>query len=214
MDSHRKSFNLSDARRRIANLVMIGTIVEVDAAAVRARVRIGDMTTALLPWISPRAAVMNVWTAPAIGEQVMVVSHNGDPAQGVIIGSLHSHANPSPSSNTNLFKIIFSDGSYVEHDTVSRAMKIGCTGKVEVDADGDIQAVTAGRAKITAVGDVEINTQASLKAVAAASAAVTAPAINLTGAVTIAGPLTVTGPTVLQQTTVEETVLHSPNNLF
>ena len=214
MRSHEKNFDLVEAQRRIANLVMIGKVVEVDAVGIRARVQIGDMITALLPWVSQRAAVMNCWTAPAVGEQVLVISHNGDPAQGVIVASLHSAANPAPSQNSSLYKVVFSDGSYVEHNVETGAMKIGCSGKVEIDADGDIQAVTAGKAQVTAVGDVEIDTRASVKAVAAVAAEVTAPAINLIGAVKITGALEVTGLAALTTATVGGVTLQSPNNLF
>ena len=195
---HKNRFDLSDARRRIANLMLIGKVVEVDAAGVRARVQIGEMITALLPWVSPRAAVMNCWTAPAIGEQVLVVCHNGDPAQGVIVGSINSINNPAPSFNPNLFKVIFSDGSYVEHNVATREMKTHCAGKVDLTAAGDVNAVTEGSAKITA----------------AVKAEVTAPDIGLTGNVTITGALAVTGLTQLATAKVAGTVLAPGNNNF
>ena len=198
MNDHRRNFNQSDARRRIANLMLIGKVVEVDAAGVRARVKVGSMTTALLPWVSQRAAVMNCWTAPAVGEQVLVVCHNGDPAQGVIVGSLNSADNPAPSCNPDLFKVVFSDGSYAEHDVADHEMKIHSAGKVELTAAGDVNAVTEASAKITAAGKADV----------------TAPAINLNGAVTITGSLAVTGLTALQAATVAGAELAPGNNNF
>jgi len=195
---HKKNFSLTEAHRKIANLVMIGTVIDVDSLSGRARVQIGDLQTAKLPWLSPRMGNRRDWNPPKGGEQVLVLCHNGDPAQGFIVASLGSAANPNPSANPRIFKTVYSDGTFVQVDLDTHEMSIGCAGAVTVAAAGDVTVTSAG----------------NIKATAAAKAEVTAPVITMAGAVTINGALTVTGPTALQQTTVEGTVLHSPNNLF
>lgn len=187
-DNH--SFDLREAERRIANLIQFGTVMEV-AAAGRARVQIGELLTAPLYWLSPRMKNRRDWHPPAVGEQVLVLCHNGDPAQGVIVASLGSTANPNPSDNPRIFKTVYSDGTFVQIDLDTHEMSIGCAGDVSVNA----------------AGNVTVATLASLSATAALSAEVTAPAIKLTGAVEIAGPLNVTGATTLQATTVLGTAL-------
>ena len=43
------SFASADLDRRVANLVQLGRVVAIDTASQRARVEIGDLTTALIP---------------------------------------------------------------------------------------------------------------------------------------------------------------------
>jgi phage baseplate assembly protein V len=201
---HRKNFSLTEAHRKIANMVMIGTVIDVDALSGRARVQIGELQTAKLPWLSPRMGNRRDWNPPKGGEQVLVLCHNGDPAQGLIVASLGYDANPNPSSNPQIFKTVYSDGTFVQVDLDTHEMSIGCAGAVTVTAAGNVTVMSAG----------------SIKATAAVKAEVTAPAISLTGpvtitgAVTITGPLTVTGLAALATATVGGVTLQSPNNLF
>jgi len=189
-------FDLREAERRIANLVLLGTIEQVvidGPAEARATVRSGELLTAPLRWMCGRMGNRRDWNPPKYGEQVLLICPDGDPAQGVIAGSLGSNANPDPSGNPRLFKTAFADGSYWQIDLDTHEMSVGCAGKISVAADGDIQAVTAGRAKVAAVGNIEADTQAALKASAAESAEVTAPEIRLIGNVTVVGNLTMSG---------------------
>jgi phage baseplate assembly protein V len=210
--THKHLFSLSEAERRIANLVMIGTVIDITIDG-RARVQIGELQTAKLPWLSPRMGNRRDWHPPKGGEQVLVLCHNGDPAQGVIVASLGSAANPNPDSNPRLFKTVYADGTFVQIDLDTHEMSIGCAGNVSATVAGDLQAAVGGKAQVTAGGNIEASTAAALKA-SAASAEVTAPLIKLTGAVTIDGPLTVTGLTALQATTVLETALVPGGNSF
>ncbi len=179
-------------------MVMIGTVIDVDALSGRARVQIGELQTAKLPWLSPRMGNRRDWNPPKGGEQVLVLCHNGDPAQGLIVASLGYDANPNPSSNPRIFKTVYSDGTFVQVDLDTHEMSIGCAGAVSLQAAGDVTATTYG----------------SIKAEAGVKAEVTAPIISLTGAVTITGPLTVTGLAALATATVGGVTLASPNNLF
>jgi phage baseplate assembly protein V len=211
---HPSQFDLREVERRVANLIMFGTVIDVDSPSGRARVKIGDLTTAKLPWMSPRMGSRKDWAAPVAGEQVLVLCHNGDPAQGVIVASLGSAANPNPSSNPLIFKTVYSDGTFVQVDLDTHEMSIGCAGAVSVVADGNVRVVSGGRVKVEAAGDVEVDTLGSLSATAAVAAAVTAPNINLTGAVKITGVLEVTGATTLQAATVLGTALVPGGNQF
>jgi phage baseplate assembly protein V len=191
------NFDLREAERRIANLIQFGVIAEIVSGG-RARVQIGELLTAPLYWLSPRSGNRKDWHPPAVGEQVLVLCHNGDPSQGVIVASLGSAANPNPSSNPRIFKTVYSDGTFVQIDLDTHEMSIGCAGNVSVSAGGN----------------VTVTTLASLTASAALSAEVTAPAINLTGAVKITGALEVTGATTLQATTVLGTALAPGGDQF
>jgi phage baseplate assembly protein V len=190
-------FEIKELERRVANLVMIGTVVSTRGDGF-ARVKIGGLETTWLPWGVPRMGNRKDWAAPEPAEQVLVLSRNGDPAQGVIVASLGSDANPNPSDNPRIFKTVFSDGAFVQIDLDTHEMSVGCAGAVSVEAAGNVTVTTAG----------------SLSASAAQSAEVTSPVIKLTGAVTIDGPLVVTGAAALAATTVLGTGLVPGGNQF
>ncbi len=50
---------------------------------------IGTYTRTWMPWVMQRAGIDTEWWAPEIEEQVLVVSISGNPALGIIIGSIY-----------------------------------------------------------------------------------------------------------------------------
>jgi len=54
------AFRVTELERRLSNLVAVGTVAEVDAAAARVRVRLGALLTDWRPWLAPRAAGVSV----------------------------------------------------------------------------------------------------------------------------------------------------------
>jgi phage baseplate assembly protein V len=81
-----ESFAFSDLCRRVANLIRIGKIAEVDSAQVK--VQIGKVKTNWLPIVS-MAGDTNIWVPITVGEQVAVVSPYGEMAQSFVIRSIH-----------------------------------------------------------------------------------------------------------------------------
>ncbi len=104
----------TDTERRLANLVMIGTVAEADYPGRRYRVRAGNILTAWLKYSGSRAGALRVWSPLTVGEQVIVASPSGDLAQGVILGSIESGANPSPGSDGGTINVVFPDGSTLD----------------------------------------------------------------------------------------------------
>ena len=45
-------FNLNDLARRLANIIRLGQIFEIDYSVAKARIKIGDLETDWLPWIT------------------------------------------------------------------------------------------------------------------------------------------------------------------
>ncbi|MEO3480280.1 phage baseplate assembly protein V [Phaeobacter sp. CAU 1743] len=87
-------------------IVRFGVVSAVDAGSARAKVSFGgESESGWLPWLAPRAAGISVWAPPSEGEQVIVLSESGDTAQGIIIGSAFSSANPAAGSSGAMFKI-------------------------------------------------------------------------------------------------------------
>jgi phage baseplate assembly protein V len=88
-----ESFAFSDLCRRVANLIRIGKIAEVDGAQVK--VQIGKVKTNWLPIVS-MAGDTSVWIPISIGEQVAVISPYGEMAQSFVIRSIHYNKYAAP----------------------------------------------------------------------------------------------------------------------
>ncbi len=70
-------FNLNDLARRLANIIRLGQIFAINYETAKARVKIGDLETDLLPWITAKSGENKNWNPPEIDEQVMILSPGG-----------------------------------------------------------------------------------------------------------------------------------------
>ncbi|MFB9149525.1 phage baseplate assembly protein V [Roseovarius ramblicola] len=100
------SWPQADQERRIAGLVRIGHVIDVDPAQALARVSLGGAAeTDWLPWTAARAGVISDWAPLQVGEQVVVASPGGESNQGVIIGSLFSAANGQAATDGGTWRV-------------------------------------------------------------------------------------------------------------
>lgn len=106
----------TDQARRSANAVRLGTVAEVDPATARVRVQSGDNLSAWLPWTTQRAGGDRSWSAPDVGEQVVVACPDGDLAAGVVLGALYQDASPAPADSIDVHRTTYQDGAVVEYD--------------------------------------------------------------------------------------------------
>ena len=134
--------DIAELFRRVNNLMRIGKVAEVDYANARARVQIGQNTTDFLPWLVPSTAT---WFPLKNGEQVVVLSMNGDLGMGVILPALYQSAKPAPSED-NAKIVIVADIEQTGNKTM--------TGALHADKDISTAANIAADAKITAGGDM------------------------------------------------------------
>lgn len=111
-----QGFDAAEEARRLDNLVRLGVIEQADYQRARARVRIGALLTDWLPWLSRRAGGNRSWEALEEGEQVLVASPCGDPAQGIIIGPLYRKAHPAPAASVDLERTVYQDGASLSYD--------------------------------------------------------------------------------------------------
>lgn len=116
-------------------MIQAATVTAVDPAKGRAKVTFGGETeSAWLPWVSPGAGTVKVWSPLAVGEQVLVAAPGGDTGQGVIVGSLFSTSNGSPSGNGGEFKMTLGGSSL---SITASAITISSNGStIVLDAGG------------------------------------------------------------------------------
>lgn len=96
-----ESFAFSEVVRKLANLIRLGKISEIDGDKVR--VQIGRVKTGWLPIIS-MAGESICWTPISIGEQVAVFSPYGESAQAFVLRSIHYNDFPVP-ENKNAISV-------------------------------------------------------------------------------------------------------------
>lgn len=153
---------LPELERRVANTVRFGHIIEVDHAARRVRVKSGELETDWLPWAAGRAgAGKRTWSAPEVNEQVVLLAPTGDLRQAGVIPGFYQDDYDAPSSDGNVDKTEYGDGTVIQYDRGAHALTadLGASKvyadrtKIELTIGGVVLRLADG--KITLVGDIE-----------------------------------------------------------
>ncbi|WP_280565030.1 phage baseplate assembly protein V [Chromohalobacter sp. 48-RD10] len=131
-----QAWRLQELERRLNNLLMVGTILEVDHAARKLRVEVGAIRTAWLDWPVEIGRNFRRWRPLRQGQQVVLASPSGDPAQAVISGMLYSAALPAPSDSPDLDLVEFEDGARFQYDSAAHE-SIAETGGSRITMDRD-----------------------------------------------------------------------------
>lgn len=157
----------SETERILANMIRVGVIHALDVANARVRVRTGGLTTDWLPWLTARAGATRTWSAPRPGEQVLVLSPYGDPAQAVVLPAIYQDTYPAPAASQQLERVVFPDGSVVDYNSAGNTLTVTVAGSGNV-------VVNCKQATINADTSVTLNT----------------PQTTCTGKLTVQGLLT------------------------
>ena len=161
-------YRVTELERRVANLLRIGVVKELDpdgaqAAAQlgyavsggRVKVAMGDITTGWLPWFTRRAGKDRDWWAPEVGEQVMVLSPTGDPVQGVVLPAINYSGAPAPANDEKIRRTEFLGGGFFEYDRQTGKLTINIPGEVEITAShATVNCDIAVNGDINASGDI------------------------------------------------------------
>ena len=112
----------SDLLRLILNLIRFGTIADINHDTQRVRVKVGENVTTWRPWITFRAGDAQTWFPPSMGEQVIVLSPEGDFANAAILPAIYSDKFKSPSTNPAHHTTRYADGAVVQYDRDSHTL--------------------------------------------------------------------------------------------
>lgn len=168
--------HLNDLARRLANIIRLGKVDTIDYANARARVRIGNLLTDWLPWITQCAGNTANWCPIEVDEQVVILSTGGDLCQGVILPSLYRCNNPS--SSPQLHTTHYSDGSTISFDIATGTLTADVNGDVNITAQGSVNVRASGHVSVSSAGSVTVQAKETL---------IKSPEITLDGNVTITG---------------------------
>jgi phage baseplate assembly protein V len=166
-----------DILRQLANLIRFGTIQTV--AGKRVQVKIGGLLTRPIPWVTTRAGKTKSWSPPDIGEQVMVLSPNGDIGAAVALGGIFCDAHDIPDdANADTVLMAFRDGAVLLYDQAAHLLKgvlpeggrveivapAGFKFSGEVDIDGPLNVSQAATFEKTVHAKHDITSDADVKA--------------------------------------------------
>jgi phage baseplate assembly protein V len=126
-------------------------------------------------------AKLRAYSPPSVGEQVVVISPNGDLTTGVAIPAIFQSAHAAPAADENTHILQFADGTLLKYDTAAHELTANVAGQAAVETIGDLTATIGGSLTATVAGNATLQ---------APAVAVTAATITLNGAVVINGPLT------------------------
>lgn len=185
------SAEIADLVRRIANLVRVGRVTQVDYTNVRVKMQFGANESAWVPWMTGRAGATKDWNPPAIGEQVAMLSPSGTLGAGFILaGAINWNDRPAPGSDGDNTHLLFADGGTINYNAASSecAVTVPAAGKVLLTCGaGQIEATNV-RTKLT-LGGTSIELTASGISLTAGGKTMT---IN-SGGWNINGPVVQTG---------------------
>ena len=130
--------DLTEISRLVANLIRIGTILDVDHAAVRVRVRIGTLDSNWLSWLALRAGTTTTWNPPTVGEQCIVFAPSGELANAIVLVGLNSDSIPPPSHAAEKHVIRFPDGATFSYDHAASHLAITGIATATIEASASI----------------------------------------------------------------------------
>jgi phage baseplate assembly protein V len=200
--------------RILESLIRIGTVAEVDHLNALCRVQSGELLTDWLPWITPRAGNTRVWCPPSAGEQVIIFSQSGEIGAGVVLPGLFSDAITSPSHDSEVFCMAFSDGARISYNHGSGALSatgiktalIQASDHVTVDCP---ETTTTGNltvgGNLSVKGDSTFKGKADVMGAFSYAAGMSGTGGTSGGATTITGPITQNGGAI----TSNGVILHS-----
>ncbi len=159
---------LSELERKLANVVREGAIVELDTDNALVRVQSGtedeNLTTDWLPWLTTRASHDTTWWCPEVGEQVLLLSPNGDLAQAMVLPALYQEQFETFGNDENISGNYYKDGASITYDREAHSYSISLPadattsitskGGVSIEGNTSIDGNVEITGKVTAQGDV------------------------------------------------------------
>lgn len=113
---------ISEILRLLRNLIRIGTVAAVNLDDGVCRVDTGNNTTDWLHWLTARAGRSRSWSAPSVGEQVLVLCLGGELDTGFVLPGVFSDNNPAPSASADALHWSFPDGAVIEYEPDTGAL--------------------------------------------------------------------------------------------
>jgi phage baseplate assembly protein V len=185
---------LGELDRRLANIVRVGTIKELDEANARVKVDLGDLTTDWLPWGTARSGGDRSWSAHEVGEQVMLFAPSGELAAACVMGSIPQDAHPAPANSKDHTRYEWSDGAFQDYDRAGHHYVLDIPSAGDLTLHVGAATLVLKNSDITAkIGGTTLKLVDGTATLTTNQLTVNAPQSNFNGNVTISGALSYAG---------------------
>jgi len=144
------NFAIAELNRKLANIIRIGLIKEVDYEKARVRVQVGEFLTDWVPWITSKAGRDRSWFSPDIDEQVMVLSPFGELSLGVVLAGIYQQKYPAPESKKEVDSFLFEDGTKISYDKKNHHLEVSVVDKITFRVGESSVKITKGGIKLSA----------------------------------------------------------------
>lgn len=144
----------------IANkLIRVGIVSSVNPAMCAARVAFEDQGKSVspeLPILARGSLGTKDYWMPEPGEQVWCLYNPAGNADGIILGSVYSLADPPPVTDAAKRHLQFKDGSKIEYDSNTHTLLLDIKGPAKIIAKQAVDLHIKGKAKIVSDDEVKI----------------------------------------------------------
>lgn len=144
------NFAIAELQRKLANIVRIGVVKEIDYEKAKVRVKIGEFLTDYLPWITSKAGKDRDWSPPDIDEQVMIFSPLGELSLGVVLGGIYQEKYPASENKKEINSVKFQDGTKFTYDKEKHHLEIEVVDKITLKAGESSIEMTKSEIKLKA----------------------------------------------------------------
>ncbi|WP_264686486.1 phage baseplate assembly protein V [Wolbachia endosymbiont (group B) of Rhopobota naevana] len=128
------SFAISELNRKLANVIRIGIVKEIDYEKVKVRVKIGEILTDWVPWITSKAGKDRDWCPPDIDEQVVILSPLGELSLGVVLLGIYQQKYSALENKKEVSSLTFQDGTKLSYDKDKHHLEIEVVDKITLKA--------------------------------------------------------------------------------
>ncbi|WP_264339125.1 MULTISPECIES: phage baseplate assembly protein V [unclassified Wolbachia] len=142
------SFAISELNRKVANIIRIGLVKEINYEKAKVRVKIGEFLTDYLPWITSKAGKDRDWCPPDIDEQVVILSPLGELSLGVVLPGIYQQKYSAPENKKEINSVKFQDGTKLSYDKDKHHLEIEVVDKITLKAGESSIEMTKERIKL------------------------------------------------------------------
>ena len=96
--------------------IRTGTVTEVDREKWLCRVKVGELETNWINWLTLRAGGVRTWWCPSPDEQVVVLSMGGNLETAFVLPAIYSNQFPPPSDSVDGCVTEYPDGGWFEYE--------------------------------------------------------------------------------------------------
>lgn len=151
-----KQLSLPNLENKVGNQIRLGSVMAVDLAAKRVRIKSGNIESGWLPWPAGRAGSgKRRWDPPEVDEQVLMLSPSGDLSQAIAFPGIYQDDFDAPSSDGKEDLAEYDDGTVIGYNRETHTLTANLgPSSIVMNRDQIVLTVGSTSLTMTAAGSV------------------------------------------------------------